>query len=78
MEERIMPTISFQISDQEKEFIEQMAKFNGMSLSKLIRKKVLESLEEQIDIESYEQMIKYHQIKDESISHEEMKRELGL
>ncbi|MDR1473352.1 MAG: DUF6290 family protein [Lactobacillales bacterium] len=73
-----MPTISFQISDQEKEFIEQMVKFNGMSLSKLIRKKVLESLEEQIDIESYEQMIKYHQIKDESISHKEMKRELGL
>ncbi|MDR0691298.1 MAG: DUF6290 family protein [Streptococcaceae bacterium] len=73
-----MPTISFRISNQEKEFIEQMAKFNGMSLSKLIRKKLLEALKEQMDMESYEKMIKLHQIKDESLSHEEMKRELGL
>lgn len=73
-----MSTVTFRLSDDEKEFMQKMADFNGLSLSELARTKILESLEDQIDLETYNKLMKEHQTKDESISHAEMMRKLGL
>lgn len=54
------------------------ADLNGMTISELARTKLTESLEDQIDIDIYEKAMAEHNERDKSISHEEMKRELGL
>lgn len=48
-----MTTITFCVSDEEKEFIQRMADFNGISISELSRNQILESLENQIDLDLY-------------------------
>ena len=73
-----MSSITFRVSDEEKDFLLEMADLNGMTISELARTKLIESLEDQIDIDIYEKAIAEHKEHDESISHEEMKRELGL
>lgn len=75
---QLMTTITFRVSDEEKAFIQEMAKFNGISISELSRKQIIEGLENQIDLQLYERAIKAHQVKDESISFDEMKKELDL
>ncbi|NGL84142.1 type II toxin-antitoxin system RelB family antitoxin [Streptococcus equi] len=44
-----MAVITLKISEQEKSFLQGMAKFEGISLSELIRKKTLKSLEDEYD-----------------------------
>ncbi|MGX7013270.1 type II toxin-antitoxin system RelB family antitoxin [Vagococcus silagei] len=73
-----MSTITFRVTDEEKHFIQSMAELNGLSLSELARKKLLESLEDQIDITLYNEAMKAHKLNDESISHQDMLKELGL
>ncbi|WP_086315433.1 hypothetical protein A5821_002918 [Enterococcus sp. 7F3_DIV0205] len=73
-----MSTVTFRLSEDEKEFMQKMADFNGLSLSELARTKILENLEDQIDMDTYNKLMKEHRIKDESISHVEMVKKLGL
>lgn len=73
-----MNSITFRVSDEEKEFILAMANLNGMTVSELTRTKLIESLEDQIDIDIYKKAMVEHKEQNQSISHEEMKRELGL
>lgn len=44
-----MPTISLKISDQDKLFLNNMAKFEGVTLSELIRSKTFKALEDDYD-----------------------------
>lgn len=73
-----MSTITFRVSEDEKAFMVAMADLNGMTISELARTKLIEVLEDQIDLDIYNKAITKHRTHDESISHEEMKRELGL
>ncbi|WCG06109.1 DUF6290 family protein (plasmid) [Vagococcus lutrae] len=73
-----MSTVTFRVTDEEKSFIQAMADLNGLSLSELARTKLLEGLEDQIDMTLYEKAMKAHELKDESISHQDMLLELGL
>lgn len=73
-----MSTVTFRVTDEEKSFIQSMADLNGMSLSELARTKLLEGLEDQIDMALYEKAMKVHELSDESISHQDMLLELGL
>ncbi|MDU5333362.1 type II toxin-antitoxin system RelB family antitoxin [Enterococcus sp.] len=73
-----MNSITFRVSDEEKEFILAMADLNGMTVSELARTKLIESLQDQIDIDIYKKLMVEHMEQNQSISHEEMKRELGL
>lgn len=73
-----MSNITFRVSDEEKAFMLAMADLNGMTVSELARTTLLETLEDQIDMDFYNKAMKDHKSLDESISHEEMKRELGL
>ncbi|MGO2629040.1 MAG: type II toxin-antitoxin system RelB family antitoxin [Enterococcus italicus] len=51
---------------------------DGLSLSELARTKLLEVLEDQVDMNLYQKVMKDHELNDESISHPDMLRELGL
>ncbi|AQY51469.1 CopG/DNA-binding domain-containing protein [Listeria weihenstephanensis FSL R9-0317] len=73
-----MTTITFRVSDEEKEFIQKMAEFNGISVSELSRNQILESLENQIDLDLYKSALQAHHAKDESLSLQEMKKALDL
>ena len=44
-----MAVISLKISEEEKIFLQSMAKFEGKSLSELIRQRALRSLEDEYD-----------------------------
>ncbi|NQL65818.1 antitoxin [Streptococcus suis] len=44
-----MTTITLKVSEADKNFMKAMAKFEGISLSELIRTKTLEALEDEYD-----------------------------
>ncbi len=73
-----MSTVTFRVTDKEKAFIQSMADLNGLSLSELGRTKLLEVLEDQVDMNLYQKAMKDHELNDESISHQDMLRELCL
>lgn len=73
-----MSTITFRLTDEEKEFLEDIAEFNQLTLSDFIRKRALEAAEDQMDIETYIALKKEHDERDQSISHEKMIEDLDL
>lgn len=73
-----MNIITFQVTNEEKAVIQALADLNGLSLSEFAKTKLLERLEDQVDMALYEQAIKSHELNDESISHQELLLELGL
>jgi len=75
-----MTTITLRVSDEDKSFLDFMAKFHGVSLSELIKNRTLESLEDEFDRQSLEK-IKAENLLDPEyrlISADEVKTELGL
>ena len=44
-----MTTITLKVSESDKKFMQAIAKFEGVSLSELIRTKTLEAIEEEYD-----------------------------
>ncbi|MFV0561356.1 MAG: type II toxin-antitoxin system RelB family antitoxin [Enterococcus sp.] len=71
-----MSTITFRISEDEKNFLEKIAKFNNLSLSDFIRQKAINAAEEQMDFKDYQSMMKEHSENDTSISHADLLSEL--
>jgi len=54
----IMATITVKCTDQEKEFFQTMAKFNGLSLSESFKKTMLEHYENINDVNAYDKAFK--------------------
>lgn len=73
-----MRKVIFSITNEEKQRMQDRSDLQGIPLSELARTKLLEVLEEQHDLKLYEKGIQAHQLRDESISHEDMLDELGL
>ena len=73
-----MHTSSFGVTDEEYLFIQYMTKLNNLSVSELVRTSLLTDLEKQMDMTLYEKAMAQRQSKDESISHQEMLKELGF
>ena len=77
-----MAAITLKVSEQDKLFMQAMAKFEGVSLSELIRTKTLEALEDEYDARvAYIAWAEYQEDLAngiEPISWEEMLEELGL
>ena len=77
-----MPTITLKVSEDEKTFMKAMAKFEGVSLSELIRTKTLEALEDEYDSRVGE--LAYQEYLDDlekgikPITLDEMAKELGI
>ncbi|MBO1306097.1 DUF1778 domain-containing protein [Enterococcus sp. 669A] len=73
-----MATITFRVSDDEKTFLESVAAFKGDSLSDFVRSEALHSAETFTDFNTFKEFMAQHNEKDESISHDEMMKELGF
>ena len=73
-----MATITFRLSEEEKGLIEKVSKFNNVSISDFARRALIEAAEDYMDIQTYNKLMKEHEENDQSISHEQMKAELGL
>ena len=58
--------------------IEKVSKFDNVSISDFARKALIEAAEDYMDIQTYNKLMKEHEENDQSISHEQMKAELGL
>lgn len=72
-----MSTISLRLNDKEDALIRKYAELNNMDLSAFIRQAVIERIEEEYDLALFNQV--WEQEKDqERMSHEDLKKELGL
>ncbi|HFU4449549.1 TPA: type II toxin-antitoxin system RelB family antitoxin [Streptococcus suis] len=77
-----MTTITLKVSEADKNFMKAMAKFEGISLSELIRTKTLEALEDEYDARVGE--LAYQEYLDDvakgyqPFTIEEMAEELGI
>ncbi|HEM3496036.1 DUF6290 family protein [Streptococcus suis] len=77
-----MAAITLKVSEQDKLFMQAMAKFEGVSLSELIRTKTLEALEDEYDARVADiAWVEYQEDLAngiESITLEQMAEELGI
>ncbi|MFP8915282.1 type II toxin-antitoxin system RelB family antitoxin [Enterococcus innesii] len=73
-----MSTITFRVSEEEKEFLEKISEFENVSLSDFVRQQAIKAAEDLVDYQTYQKLMEEHKKKDESISHEQMMKELGL
>lgn len=79
---KLMVTISLKVSEEDKAFIQYMAKFEGKTMSELIREKTIEALEDEYDRQVAEKAYAEYQ-EDlangvEPMTWEEAMAELGL
>jgi len=73
-----MIDVTFKVTEKEKKLMQSMAELEGLTLPDFARMALLEMLEDKRDLKLYEEAMAAHELKDESVSHEEMLRELGL
>lgn len=72
-----MTVISLRIDTQEDKLIKEYAKANNISVSALFRNSVLEKIEDEIDLGLYNQSMTEHKESPQSISFEDMLKELS-
>lgn len=73
----IVSTISLRLNDKEDTLIRKYAEFHNVDLSTCIRQAVIEKIEDEFDLILFDKVWDQEQ-NQESISHEDMKKELGL
>jgi hypothetical protein len=72
-----MSTVSLRLNDRDDAIIRKYAEIHNMDLSSFIRQAVLEKIEDEYDLTLFDKV--WEQEKDEErISHEQVKKELGL
>ena len=71
-------TISLRLSDEDTKLIKDYAKINNMSVSDLIRKAVIEKIEDEIDLEAYNKAIKEFKKNPKTYTLDEIEKELCL
>ena len=72
-----MSVISLRLSDRDNTLIRKYAEINGMDLSTFIRQAVIEKIEDEYDLALFNKVWEEEQGQ-ERVSHEQLKRELGL
>lgn len=73
-----METLTIRISHEDKILLKEYAKFNGITLSDLIRQSALEKAEEMIDRELYKMAVEVSERNEETFTHEQVLKDLGL
>jgi uncharacterized protein (DUF1778 family) len=73
-----MNLITLRINDDDDNLIRNYAKVNNISISELMRQAVLEKIEDEIDLDLYNQAMKEHNENPQDISFDEMMIELGF
>lgn len=72
-----MTVISLRLDEQEEKLIKEYAKAKNISVSALIRESVLEKIEDEIDLTVYRQAMAEYKENPDSISFDEMLKELA-
>jgi len=67
-----MKLITLRVNDDDNNLIRNYAKVNNISISELMRQAVLEKIENEIDLELYNQASKEHNENPQDISFDEM------
>lgn len=73
-----MPVISLYINEEEEKLIQEYAKANNISISKLFRSLVLEKIEDDIYADFYQQAMQEHMTHPKDISFEDMIKEIDV
>lgn len=71
-------TISVRLNDKETDLIKAYAEMNGMSLSDLVRKSILEKIEDEYDLKCYNEAMKEYKKNPKTYSVEEVKEMMAL
>ncbi len=70
--------ISLRMNDDDTKLIKAYAKLNGISISEFMRKAALEYIEDEYDLNIYNEAIKSFRANPETYSLDEVEKELGL
>ena len=73
-----MATITVRVSESEKQFLDAMAKFEGKSLSELLKTTTLESLENSYDAIVAEKAYEEYLVDPVTVDHDDLMKELEL
>lgn len=71
-------TISVRLSDKDTDLIKTYAEMNNISLSDLIRNAVIEKIEDEYDLESYNKAMKEYKENPKTYSHEEVREMMRI
>ena len=71
-------TISLRLNDTDSKLIKAYADMNGLTVSELVRKSVLERIEDEFDLKAYEEAIAEYRANPVTYSLEDVARELDL
>lgn len=69
-------TISVRLSDKDSELIKAYAEINGMSISDLVRKAILEKIEDEYDLECYYKAMEDYEKNPKTYTSDEVKQML--
>ena len=71
-------TVSLRLNDSDSQLIKAYAEMNGISVSELLRKSVLERIEDEFDLKAYEKAMEEYRNNPKTYSLDEVKKELGF
>lgn len=71
-------TVSIRLSDEDTKIIKSYAEIKGISVSELIRRSVLERIEDEFDLKSYDEAMAEYKNNPTTYSHEEVAKLLAL
>ena len=71
-------TISLRLNNEDTDLIKAYAALNGISVSELVRKAVIERIEDEYDLKTYDKALSEYRKNPVSYSLEDVERELGL
>lgn len=71
-------TVSLRLNDSDSQLIKAYAEMNGISVSELLRKSVLERIEDEFDLKAYEKAMEEYRVNPVTYSLEDVMKELEL
>lgn len=71
-------TISLRLEESEADIVKAYANMHGVSVSELLRKSVLEKIEDEYDLRAFEQALVEYKENPVTYSFEDVVKELGL
>ena len=71
-------TISLRLSESDTLLFKKYAKLNGMTVSELVRRSVIEHIEDEYDLKAYEEAMAEFESDPVTYSLDEVEKELGL
>ncbi|WP_448975597.1 type II toxin-antitoxin system RelB family antitoxin [Oribacterium sp.] len=71
-------TISLRLNEADSMLFKKYAEMNGISVSELLRRSVLEHIEEEYDLQAYQEAIEEYKENPITYTLDEVEKELGL